>query len=318
MEYRKIGKSDLSVSKISMGTWAMGGDFFGPIAEKDAISAIHAALDNGINLIDTAPCYGRGVSEKVVGKALKGKSGKYLIATKCGVICHSQDGDLFKHILDPMMVEMEIDASLKRLGVDCIDLYQLHYPDELTPIEDTMATLHKLQEAGKIRYIGVSNFSEEQLKAACACADVVSMQTRYSYLDREYDHLGMEYCLENNIGVLSFGSLHGGMLSGKYQTLPTPSPLERRWTFYSAFTQPGFEKAKVLMDKVRPIAEKYGCPLAHIMMGWVAARAGITTALVGIKNVAQAEDMARACALELSAEDIAFMNDAYDQVERES
>ncbi|MFW5688811.1 MAG: aldo/keto reductase, partial [Spirochaetota bacterium] len=229
MDYRTLGTTDLKVSAVCIGTWAIGGDFWGDVDDQNSINAIHAGLDHGANFIDTAPAYGAGHSEEVVGRALKGRRDKVVLATKVGV---RRTKTQFIHDLSPESIREEIDDSLRRLDVDVIDLYQIHWPDNKTPFEDVMAVLTKAQEAGKFRYLGVSNFSVEQLEDIRQYGEIVSLQPHYSLLKRDIEGTIVDYCVDNSIGIINYGTLAGGILTGKFKELPDLPEGDNRDNFY--------------------------------------------------------------------------------------
>jgi aryl-alcohol dehydrogenase-like predicted oxidoreductase len=312
MEYRKLGTTDVNISVISLGTWGIGGEFFGETDEQEAIGALQAGLDNGMNLIDTAPVYGRGESEKIVGKALKGGyRKKCLLATKCGLLKHWTQ---YVRCSDTFFIRDGIEGSLRRLQTDVIDLCQLHYPDTLTPIEATIEELLRLKQEGKIRYVGVSNFSVEQMRAAKACGELVSLQPKYSMIDREIEAEILPFCVSENIGILTYGSLGGGILTGKYTSLPEKSATEKRWSFYKGFSEPGFSQTQRLLKTVERIAESTGRRTADIAIAWTTHQKGVTTALVGVKNARQAAENASAGEVKLTKEQAAELDRAYKAI----
>ncbi len=310
MQYRTLGTSNLSVSVVGLGTWAMGNDFWGRVDDDQSVRAIQEAIDNGINLIDTAPAYGAGHAEKVVGKAIHGRRDEVVVATKVGIIRTEDD---FIRNLKPESMEREIDDSLRRLGVDTIDLYQIHWPDPDTPLESSMETLNKMKEAGKIRHIGVSNFSVKLLEQARAVVDVVSVQPQFSLLHRKEESSLLPYCAKNNIGVLGYGSLAGGILTGKFHEIPTLEEGDNRDQFYRFFQEPTWSKVQRVLDVLRAIAEERSVTVAQVAINWAIAQRGMTTALVGAKNPSQARANAAAGEWSLSDEDLSRINSAYDE-----
>lgn len=211
MYYRCIPKSDLRVSVLGLGTWVFGGDAWGGSDEKECLNVVSAAIDSGINLIDTAPIYGYGRAETIVGKAVTKKRDKVLLATKCGLVWQ---GKRIRHDLTRRSVFQELEDSLKRLGVEYIDLYQCHWPDPQTPVEETMQALNELKKQGKIRYIGVSNFDAQLLKESLYLADIVSLQSQYSLLKRDLEKELIPFCHQHKVGILTYGVLGGGILTG--------------------------------------------------------------------------------------------------------
>ncbi len=300
----------MSVSVVGLGTWAMGNDFWGKVDDKQSIRAIQEALDNGVNLIDTAPAYGAGHAEEIVGKALQGRRDNAVIATKVGIIRTESD---FLHNLTPESMRQEIEDSLRRLGVDVIDLYQIHWPDPNTPLEDSMAELTKLKDAGKIRYIGVSNFTVELVAQARALKEIVSVQPQYSLLHRKEESSLLPYCAKNKIGVLGYGSLAGGILTGKFHDIPALEEGDNRNKFYQFFKEPTWSKVQNVLDVLRTISEERSVPTAQIAINWSIARRGVTSALVGAKTPQQARSNAAAGEWSLSEEELNRIEEAYNR-----
>ena len=309
MKYKKLGNSDLMVSVVGLGTWAMGNDFWGEVDDSASINTIQKAIDCGVNLIDTAPAYGKGHAEIIVGKAIKGKRDKVVIATKCGII---PGGEKVRN-LKPQSIRNELHESLKRLNTDYIDLYQIHWPDEDTPIEETLEEMMKFQKEGKVKYIGVSNFDIELLSRSMEIAPITSIQPQFSLLSRENEQI-IEFCRMHGIGVLSYGSLGAGMLSGKFTGKPEFNKGDNRSRFYPFFNEPMLSKALRLVDELRKIAAKYDKPVSHIAINWVVQHEAISSALVGAKTPKQAEENALAGYWELAAEDISQIDRAYDEI----
>ena len=301
MTYTKLGTTDLEVSTVGMGTWAIGGDFWGDVDDERSIRAIQAGLDAGITLIDTAPAYGAGHSEEVVGRAIKGRRDSVVVATKVGVVRHP---DSFERTLKPESVRKEIEDSLRRLDVDTIDLYQIHWPDPDTPLEDTMEVLVKAQQAGKFRYLGVSNFSVELMEEAKRYGEIVSLQPHYSLLKRDIEETIVPYCEKNSMGILNYGTLAAGILTGKFRELPEFEKGDNRANFYPWFRESVWGNVQALVDVLRAIADERGIPVAHVGIAWTIQQPGITTALVGAKNAEQAQSNAAAGDVRLSQEEL--------------
>ena len=301
MRYKKIPNTDLNISVISLGTWVFGGDNWNGVKEKDCIDAVTVALECGINLIDTAPIYGYGISEETIGKAIKGKRDKVIIATKCGLI---GTGTNITNNLKPDSIKKEIEQSLKRLGTDYIDIYQCHWPDPNTPIEETMAEMNRLKKEGKIRYVGVSNFGVEILKQAKNSADIVTLQSHYSLLERLIEKEILPYCREKGIGIITYGSLGGGILSGKYKKPPSFKSFDARSFFYKYYQGEGFKKASEVVNILKEISVKTKKPINQIALNWVWQKEGIASAIVGCRNAEQAKMNALSATWELSQEDI--------------
>ena len=289
----------------------MGGDHWGNIKESQAVTAIQKAIDSGINLIDTAPAYGIGRAEKIVGKAIKGRRDKVVLATKCGV---HRSGKTFTFILQPEAIRKELDESLKRLNVDAIDLYQCHWPDPNTPIEDTMAEMLKFRDQGKIRHIGVSNFGAALLDQVRKLGPVVSDQPQFSLLDRTIESEILPYCRDNGIGVLAYGPLGSGILTGKYSEPPQFKPGDARSFFYPYYKEPTFGKALQLVKVMKEIADGHGKPVAHVALNWVTQKPGVTSALVGGRTAEQVLANADAMNWELTPEELRTIESAYTRI----
>lgn len=324
MQYRQLGNSGIKTSAVGFGAWAIGGWMWGGADEDDAVAAIHASLDRGVTLIDTAPMYGYGRSEQIVGRAIRGRRDKVVLATKCGLIWDREEGVFHFHsdakgasprpaeyrvfkCLKPASIAEEIERSLKNLGTDCIDLYQTHWQDPSTPIADTLSGLEKLKQQGKIRAIGISNANLDQLKEWGA---IDSDQEKYSMLDRGMEQDGrLAHCRENNVAVLAYSPLANGLLTGKI------SP-ERKFNegdlrrMNPRFGRKGLEKIAALLAEFQPIAERHSATIPQVVIAWTIAQPGITVALCGARNPAQATENAAAGDIRLAAEEIEAMSQA--------
>jgi aryl-alcohol dehydrogenase-like predicted oxidoreductase len=310
LRFNELGTTGIKVSAVALGTWAMGGDFWGKIDERKCIDAIIAGLDSGINLIDTAPIYGSGYSEEIVGKAIKGRRKGIILATKCGMPLNSpRSRDLTRKGL-----MFEIDESLRRLQTDYIDIYQVHWPDPGTDIAETMNALMDIKASGKIRAIGVSNQSVDQLKRYMANGRLDSVQPQYSLLEREIEKDILPFCQENNLGILTYGSLGAGMLTGKFKTPPAAAEGDKRAMFYPFFKEPLFSKALELLETLKAIAESHGKPVSHAAINWVSQQPGVTTALVGCKDPRQAIENAGAGEWDLSGEELRVIRESLNRI----
>jgi methylglyoxal reductase len=314
---REIGSSGVRASAVGLGTWAIGGWMWGGTDEAQSIDAIHASLDAGITLIDTAPAYGLGRSEEIVGAALKGRRDKAVIATKCGLVWHTQkgrhffdeDGHAVHRYLGGDAVVHEVEQSLKRLQTDHIDLYITHWQDPTTPIEETMRALEDLRQSGKIRAIGASNVSKADLDAYIACGGLDAIQERYSLLDRELEPEILPVAQSNGISVLSYSSLALGLLSGLIGPGRVFNGDDQRKD-NPRFSTANRQKVRQFAEAIAPVTESHQATTAQIVIAWTITRPGITFALCGARNRAQALDNARAGSLRLSPEDIAAIDTA--------
>ena len=304
MKFRKLGQSDLNCSVIGLGTWGMVGSFWGKVDDDQSIATIRAGLEAGINLIDTAPVYGDGHSEEVVGRALEGlKREDIVLATKCG-----------RFTCETEKIRQELETSLKRLKTDYIDLYQVHWPDDKVPFEETFGELENMRKQGKIRYIGVSNFSVEQTEEASKYCQIVSTQPQYSLLVRDIEKDILPYCVEKNIGILSYGSIGAGALTGKFKEKPVFKEDDERASFYTFFQEQNWPKTKQMIDTLEEIAASHGKPTVHAAINWVLKQKGISVALVGARTPEQVRMNAQAADWELTDEENAKILQAYDRI----
>ena len=311
MKYLKLGKSDLTVSVIGQGTWQMGGDFWGVTDDNVMIDTIHAAVDAGINLIDTAPAYGNGHSQSVVGKAVKGIRDKVVIADKCGIVWNGKGYDA---ILKACTILLEVEKTLRLLDLDYIDLYQVHWPDAFgTPLEETFEALNILVEQGKVRYIGVSNLNLEQIKKAMQLTNLISVQPQYSLLARASEIQIIPFCRENNLGVLTYGSLGAGVLTGEYITAPT-AYLDNRIGFYEFFKDVNLPRCLELVAFTKKIAAKYGKTPAQVALNWNIHIPGVTVALCGATTPQMARENAAAADWDLTKEDTDAIDAEYFRI----
>jgi len=312
MKYRKLGNSGIDVSVIGQGTWLMGNDFFGDVDENEAVKAIHASLESGVNFIDTAAGYGKdGESEKIVARAISDRRDKVVVATKLGVL--RVYGNYVK-CLDPNVMRAELELSLKRLGTDYIDLYYIHWPDYNNSLEGALKTMLDMKKEGKIRAIGVSNFTVEQIKLAIDVADIAAVQPPLSMLNRSsFEDNVIPFCHENNVGVVSYGSLGGGILAGRAEAIPVGGN-ELRGSFYDYYAEPMLSKCRELLGFLGKIADNRGVSVAEVSINWVLAQKGVTSALIGAGTAKKAEQNAKASLWELTAEEIASIEAEYARI----
>ncbi len=311
MEYRDIGRSGIKASVIALGTWAMGGWKWGGTDISESIAAIHKAMDMGVNFIDTAAVYGFGLSEEIVGKAVAGRRDKVVIATKCGIIWHQKAGTHYFDFEDKSCykylggesIRYELEQSLKRLGTDYIDLYQTHWQDPTSPIEETMNTLMQLKKEGKIRAIGVCNASVEEMEEYEKYGRLDSDQESYSMLDRRREKDNLPYCLKNNIAFLAYSPLARGLLTGKLTPDRKFNDGDHRKDD-KRFSVENREKVVKMLEAFTPIADSYGVTISQLVIAWTLAQPGVTHVLCGSRNRTQVEENVGAADICLSEEDI--------------
>lgn len=308
MEYRNLGNSELAISPVGVGAWAMGGGDWafgwGSQDDGESISAIRAALESGINWIDTAMVYGHGHSERVVGEAIRGLSRRPYVFTKCSRL-KGPDGGLVG-CLKAESIRRECEESLRNLGVDVIDLYQIHWPQPDEDIEEGWETLVKLQSEGKVRYLGVSNFSAAQLARIVPSSVPVSLQPPYSLLRREIEAEVLPFVAEHNIGVIAYSPMGSGMLSGsmtreRIAGLPANDFRRNR----DAFLEPQLSRNLQLADKLKEIGARHSVKAGVVAIAWVLRRPEVTGAIVGMRNASQVADLVPALNFRLSQAEIA-------------
>jgi aryl-alcohol dehydrogenase-like predicted oxidoreductase len=295
LNFRKLGTTDLMFSEVGIGTWLIGGERWewgwGPQDDEESIRTIHKAFDNGVNWIDTAACYGLGHAEEVVARAVKGRRSKITIATKCGRGWNEQTGEIFG-LLKRESIRKECEASLRRLQVDVIDLWQIHWPDPAEDIEEAWGEMACLVQEGKVRHLGVSNFSVKQLKRIQPIHPVASNQPPYSMLRRDIETDLLDYCGANKIGVIVYSPIESGLLAGKFnkEYMDTLPANDWRKTRSSMFQEPDFSKNLAFIDKLRPIAQRKGCSLSQLAIAWVLRRPEVTAAIAGARRPSQIEE----------------------------
>ncbi len=304
MKRAELGKSGLMVDEIILGTWAIGGSMWSDHDEEMAVKSVERAIDLGMTTIDTAPVYGAGHAEEIVGKAVHGKREQIIIATKCGL--DIENGG--RRDLRPEFLRRDLEQSLKRLKTDYIDLYQIHWPDKNVPIEYSMEELVKFRDEGKVRHLGVCNFSGEQLETASAEGDIVSLQPHYSLLERTIESEVMGLCEEKNIGIISYGSLGAGMLTGKYNEPPHFPKDDARSFFYRFFKPKYWDRVREVVATVKSIAEEHGASPGHVAISWILSKSGVVAAIVGARKPEQVEDNIKASGLILTEEETAQLD----------
>jgi aryl-alcohol dehydrogenase-like predicted oxidoreductase len=321
MEYRKFGDSDLEVSVVGFGGWPMGGTQYGEVDDSEGQDAVRRAFDLGITCFDNAAGYGLGHSERVMGAALKPIRDQIVLVTKCGIAWNDAEKRMERNGTRAHVLE-SCERSLENLQTDYIDLLLIHWPDVDTPFEETMRALEELQQAGKIRYAGVSNFMPEMLDECKKHLGIVANQMGYSMLERRIERDVMPWCEQNGVGIMSYGSLAHGLLSG---AMPADYRFES-WDWRDsghAFGMPFFDRQKHFpanvetQNRLRAIAEREGHTLPDLALAWVLSHQVVSTALVGFRTPSEVDDAARAAEWKLSpelyAEVTAISDEAYQR-----
>jgi len=308
MKTRKLGYSDLNLTTIGIGTWAMGGGDWkfgwGPQDDQDSVTAIHAGLEQGINWIDTAPIYGHGHSERIVGNAIKGIRDSVIIATKCGRVWEGDSREIGKS-LKAESIKKEVENSLQRLGIETIDLYQIHWPQPDEEIEEGWGTIADLIKEGKIRYAGVSNFDLNQLKRAQAIHPIASLQPPYNMFRREIEENVIDYCRANDIGIIAYSPMQAGLLTGKFSKERAAALPESDWrSSHPFFIEPQLHANLEVVERLRVIAESKNISIPQLSLAWVLRKKEITAAIVGARKPSQIEETAKASAIQLNNNEI--------------
>ncbi|MDR3715034.1 MAG: aldo/keto reductase [Puia sp.] len=328
MEYRQLGDTDLKISAITFGAWAIGGWMWGGSERRDAIDAIQASYDQGVTSIDTAPIYGQGLSEEIVGEAIQNVSrDKVQLLTKFGMRWEGTKGalafksvdnsgkpiDVYKYAGKESVIR-ECEDSLRRLRTDYIDLYQIHWPDATTPVAETMEALAQLLKQGKIRAAGVSNYSSALMAEAEKTLSLASNQVPYSMVERTIEEDLVPYCVRNNKAIIAYSPLQRGLLTGKIRPDHFFAPGDHR-PGTRHFKPENIRRIGDFLDKLRPLARSKDALLSQLVIRWTLARPGITIALVGARDKEQAIQNAKAANMRLSKEEIAFIAGELKQLE---
>ncbi len=321
MEYRNLAHADLKLPVITFGAWAAGGWMWGGTERNEAIKAIQASYHEGVTAIDTAPVYGQGESEEITGEAIKGlPRDKVQILTKFGLRWNlakgefyfkskdnsGKDIDIYKYAAKESIIQ-ECEDSLRRLGTDYIDLYQIHWADSTTPIHETMEAVDQLIKAGKVRYAGVCNYTAAQMEEAEKSIQLVSNQVPYSMVKRDIETDVVPYCLKYNKGILAYSPLQRGLLTGKMKPGYTFNEGDHRSTSFF-FTDENIKRTNAFLEKIKPIAEEKKATLGQLVLRWTVEQPGITIALVGARNAKQAAENAKAASIQLSKEEVELIN----------
>jgi aryl-alcohol dehydrogenase-like predicted oxidoreductase len=330
METKKLGNSDVNVSILAFGAWAIGGWQWGGSDTKEAIRAIETAVDNGMTSIDTAPVYGFGLSEEIVGKAIKGKRHNVQILTKFGMVWDEKKGEYFFPSKDNSGKNVDIyrysgkerilsdcDLSLRRLGTDYIDLYQAHWPDSTTPVSETMEALQILHRQGKIRAAGVSNYSPELMAEAQRSFPIVSNQVAYSMVNRDIEKEIVPYCIKHNIGILAYSPLQRGLLAGKIKSGHEFGKGDSRpGTIY--YKEPNLTRILRFVDELKKLAEERKVMLSQLVLNWTMLQPGMTCVLSGARNDVQVLENIKAATFRLSNDEISRINSLLSQLKIET
>ena len=327
MEYRTLAHTDLTLSAITFGSWAAGGWMWGKSNRDEAVKAIKAAYDGGVTSIDTAPIYGQGESERIVGEAIRGiPRDQVQILTKFGMRWDLPQGefafkskdnqdnpiDIYKYAGKESVIK-ECEDSLRRLGTDYIDLYQIHWPDATTPLSETFEAVERLIEQGKVRYAGVCNYDAALLEDAAKLIDLVSDQIPYSMVNRGMDRDIIPYCIRNEKSVIAYSPLERGLLTGKMQPGYRFAEGDHRKE-NPFFTDESINRTNAFLEKLQPLADEKKATLGQLVIRWTIEHPGITVALVGARNPEQAIQNAKAADIILTPEELQFINQQIDQM----
>ncbi|MBW8016466.1 MAG: aldo/keto reductase [Planctomycetes bacterium] len=302
MRTRKLGKTDLDLTTIGLGTWAIGGPWefgWGAQDDDDSVATIIAALESGINWIDTAAIYGCGHSETVVGRAIREFGQRTIVATKCSLLWNEQRCKV--SCLDADSIIKECEDSLHRLGVEVIDLYQMHWPAPDEKIEEGWQAMIHLRDQGKVRYIGVSNYIVDQLDRISKFETPASLQPQYSMLGREIEADLLPYCDEHDMGVVAYSPMHRGLLTGKFTADKIAELAEDDHRHgVPDFNEPRLSANLQFVENLRPIADNYGITLAQLALAWVLNRKEITSAIAGARHPGQIKETVQASDIDLN------------------
>ena len=327
MEYRKLGNSELELSTITYGAFAIGGNMWGGNEKKDSIDSIHASIDHGVTTIDTAPFYGFGLSEEMIGEALKSQDrSKVQLLTKFGLVWNGSNngkGDFFFDADDngkkiPVYkysskesVIKEVEESLKRLQTDYIDLLQIHWPDTTTPISETMQAVETLLQQGKIRAFGVSNYSIPQIQEAQKTVQIASNQVAFSMLNRKIETDLIPFTVSENIGIIAYSPMERGLLTGKYFTDSKLKENDHRNGYFGQFD---LQKVKTLVEELSSLAHSKHISISQLVLRWTTLQKGIAIVLAGARNAEQAISNAKTMDFDLSVSELDFINQAISKL----
>jgi aryl-alcohol dehydrogenase-like predicted oxidoreductase len=299
---RRLGRDGPEITAVGLGAWAIGGPWewgWGPTDDDESVATIQHAIHSGVGWIDTAAVYGHGHSEAVVGRALRAGD-DVRVFTKCGQPYTDEDGHAFGEDLRPESIRAECEQSLRRLGIDAIDLYQFHWPDPGTPVEDSWGAMAELVDEGKVRWIGVCNFTVELLRRCEPIRHVDSLQPPFNLLQPEARDELIPWCREHGTGVIGYSPMASGLLTGGFDRARMASLAPDDWRHRSSlFQEPQLTRGLELVEGLRPIAERLGCSRAALAVAWTLAVPGVTGAIVGARRPGQVDDWLPAGDLEL-------------------
>lgn len=330
MKKNRLGNSDVYISELAFGAWAIGGWQWGGSDSRDALRAIEASIDQGMTSIDTAPIYGFGHSEELVGKAIKGKRTGVQILTKCGMSWSGNKGEFFFKSKDnngssidiykfsgKENVLSECERSLRRLKTDYIDLYQVHWPDNTTPVSETMEALAILVKQGKILAGGVSNYSRDLMSEALTTFPVVTNQVAYSMVNRRIEDEIVPFCVEKNIGIVAYSPLQRGLLAGKISRDHVFEEGDTRpFTIY--YKEPNFSRILGMIQKMKKIADERNVSLAQLVLNWTTRQPGMVCTLTGARNEIQVKENIKAGDFRLSEEELSRINSLLSELKIEN
>jgi aryl-alcohol dehydrogenase-like predicted oxidoreductase len=329
MKYNSLGNSGVKVSELAFGAWAIGGWMWGGADSREAVNAIAAAIDNGMTTIDTAAVYGFGLSEELTGKAVKGRRSKVEILTKFGLLWDTTRGEFFFKSKDNSGIDVniyrhasrerimsDVEMSLRRLGTDYIDLYQIHWPDPTTPVAETLEAVETLVKQGKIRAGAVCNYSLELMKEASEKYPIASNQVPYSMVNRAIEKDIVPYCLASNTGILAYSPLQRGLLTGKIRHGHKFNEGDTRpSTLY--YKEPNFSRILHLTDALGELAADRGVTTSQLVLNWTLSRPGITSVLAGARNPSQVLDNVKAADFSLSGPEMQKITELLDTIKIE-
>lgn len=311
MRYKRFGSTGMEVSQLALGTWGIGGAGWDSYSDESRLDAIRAAIDCGVNFIDTAPAYNAGQAERYVGRALKelGVRHRVYISTKCG---NEYINGAYVRSCDSAKLRRECEDSLRNLQTDYIDLYIIHWPDPKVPFGETMEVLNDLKKQGKILHIGVSNFTREQIAQASQYGRIEACQPQFSMVERSNEAL-MRWCAGQGMGVMAYGPLGGGILTGAYREMRAYAPGDSRSRFYPYFKEPLFSRVQRLLGVMDEMSAQRGMPLSQIAINWAAQKEFVSTCIVGAQSRKKVEENCACFDWQLSPEELAILDEAIDR-----